>query len=420
MSTRIVVAISAAILSCVGGCSDAPDLLLTTQLRPYEIESRKPQHKSTWIGDYVIENAEDVAGLSGYQSVEGSLIVSRAVLTDLTGLERLKSIEGNLEIMWSTVSTLAGLEGLQEIGGDLSVSGTIRTFSGLDKLKTIGGSIRLHTAYGLESLEGLERLRTIGGSLSVGPRCSDLRSLDGLSSLKYIGGALSVSYGGQYPEEMHDSLRKLKEVGGYVFISSHVEPSLPDISLDKVKSIGGLGIYLYGTETIVKFGKLKQMGSLAIEENRYLASFREMGLQGITSLDAGLSINRTKKLRNFEGLEGLSSIGQGLSIWLTQDLTSLSGLDNVGHIDGDLYLAANQDLESLEGLDSLCSVEGNLRIEHNPRLASLAALNTLESVGGSKIVIRDNGSLPTSEALDLADRLVESGFTGNLIIEGNL
>ncbi len=55
-------------------------------------------HAQVWEGDYTITDSADIAALSGYTEVTGTLTIENTSLTSLTGLENITTVGGNLYI----------------------------------------------------------------------------------------------------------------------------------------------------------------------------------------------------------------------------------------------------------------------------------------------------------------------------------
>lgn len=115
-------------------------------------------------------------------------------------------------------------------------------------------------------------------------------------------------------------------------------------------------------------------------------------------------------------LPALVRVGQNL-VFEQLLVTDLSGLPLLEEIGG-LFVSRNDQLIGLDGLERLTALRLSLRIRNNPKLATLAPLEDVDGVGGV-LIVEGNGALPACEAEALRDRLVDGGFRGTAIVEGN-
>ncbi len=83
------------------------------------IESAQAQ---VWVGDYRIHDSGDIAALSGYTEITGTLYFHSNVLTSLTGLDSLTSIGGSLMTYENyDLTSLNGLENLTSVGRGVEI-----------------------------------------------------------------------------------------------------------------------------------------------------------------------------------------------------------------------------------------------------------------------------------------------------------
>lgn len=143
----------------------------------------------------------------------------------------------------------------------------------------------------------------------------------------------------------------------------------------------------------------------------------------------------TKTLILVETVEDLAALSEctslnGLTIFISDDTTldalnklttmsgaltiedcgisSLQALSNLTNVGGDLVIKNCSALTSLNGLNNLKTIGGSLRIRENPVLSDITAFGSLESIGvgtDQGLMFRDNPSLPTCVAKDLATKL---------------
>lgn len=184
---------------------------------------------------------------------------------------------------------------------------------------------------------------------------ADMRTL---ARTRVITGNLRIAYEGSLPL----TLPMLEEVGGTVTVEKVVEDGvgatgLPGLS--KLASVGeGLLVY---ADTLT---------SLA-------------GLEALTEVGGGVSIDGCAELASLDGLEGLEAVGGNLVIATCPKIGSLVGLDALGEVGGDVRLSGlKPTLSSLAGLGSLETIGGELRLTGLAGLTGLAALDDLVDVGG--------------------------------------
>ncbi len=136
----------------------------------YEGECNDPAWPHVWVGDYTIENTDDIAALSGYTEVNGNLIISNTTLTNLNGLEKLTIVNGHLRIKDNDVlNSLNGLESLISVGEGLYIYGNdaLTNLSGLDNIASVGKSLDIGYNNALTSLTGFENIISVGESLWI-------------------------------------------------------------------------------------------------------------------------------------------------------------------------------------------------------------------------------------------------------------
>ena len=131
-----------------------------------------------------------------------------------------------------------------------------------------------------------------------------------------------------------------------------------------------------------------------------------------------LKIENTS-LTNLNGLENITFVDEGVSIDNNPSLTSLSGLDNLVYL-GDLRISNNPSLTSLKGLESLISTD-QFSIGGNQSLASLSGLDNITEVYAG-LIITGNQSLTSLSGLENLGRVSDSydnGYFWGLLIRSN-
>ncbi len=133
----------------------------------------------------------------------------------------------------------------------------------------------------------------------------------------------------------------------------------------------------------------------------------------------GLLIFENRALRSLKGLENLASISGGLSLVRNESLASLTNMPQLVEIEGSVDIWFNDALQSLAGLHHLARVRDFLEVSGNGALQSLDGLRGVRHVGAD-LIISNNALLPQAAARAFAERMVEEGFAGAVIVEGNL
>ena len=276
---------------------------------------------------------------------------------------------------------------------------------------TLEGSLLITSQTDLDALTYLgDRPYSITGHLIVSE--TDLSSLADLGNITSIGGSLII--GDNDGLTSLEGLRNLTSIGGsLVFRRNHALTSLED--LQNIAAIAeGLGIVdndgltsLEGLRNLTSIG-----GSLAVMGNDLLTSLE--GLLNLTSIGGSLVIRDNDRLTSLEGLVNIIILGEG-------------SLDTVGSDEiimmesprkGSLTIEQNDALTSLEGLRGMTAIKGKLKIGSNESLSSLEGLRNLVTID-EFLGIQFNPVLPTSSAQALADRLIEGGFAGQIVIREN-
>ncbi len=133
----------------------------------------------------------------------------------------------------------------------------------------------------------------------------------------------------------------------------------------------------------------------------------------------GLLIFENKALRSLKGLENLAAVSGGLALVRNESLTALTNMPHLLAIEGSVDIWFNDALQSLTGLHYLARVRDFLEVSGNGALQSLDGLRGVRHVGAD-LIISDNALLPQSAVRAFAERMVEGGFAGAVIAEGNL
>lgn len=169
---------------------------------------------------------------------------------------------------------------------------------------------------------------------------------------------------------------------------THIEGNVHIFGED-IYSLGGVS----GVESIGGF--------LYIGDPFWWTNLRNLnGLQGLTYVGGGITLQNNPFLRNIEGLGNVESLGTGqLLIEMNDSLTSLAGLEKITTIEAGLWVTENHSLLNFLGLSNLTYINCNgFYCENNYLLADFTGLENLKKcIGILKIGI--NGSLVNIDAL---------------------
>jgi len=128
--------------------------------------------------------------------------------------------------------------------------------------------------------------------------------------------------------------------------------------------------------------------------------------------------------------EELESIGGNFNIWTVSESLTSEGINtsNLETVDGLVAIGGGGGLEDLNWLSSLSEIHGGLSIQGSNLVNITEGLvNLIDAgeggtwVGDHKVdfVIWNNSNLPTCQAIELRDQLIDAGWTGTVCIQGN-
>jgi hypothetical protein len=269
---------------------------------------------------------------------------------------------------------------VEQVLGDLTIGPTTQLVDVdmLANLREVGGTIYVFGNLSLTGLEGLEQLERVGW-LHV-RRNHNLGDLHGLGSLTSVGRVtISKNAGMTSLAGMPDGIAPT----ALAVAGNDLLPSLNGLPLFESPA-GGSAI------------------EITIEDNPSLIDLG--GLSDCCSSQlASLVISGNAALPDLDGLEGFMRLGS-LRLYDNFNLLDLDGLDNLIEVEtlevkyDHCMLDVQASLIDFGGASSLESV-GVLAIEWVGSLTSLAGLDGL--TGLSKLVIRNNASLPWADVLAL-------------------
>ncbi|MEM8906301.1 MAG: T9SS type A sorting domain-containing protein, partial [Bacteroidota bacterium] len=171
----------------------------------------------TSIGGLDLMNVNDIdnfLGLDQLTSINGLISIHLSNINSFQGLEQLASIQG-FDVFDATINNFIGLSGLQTIEGSLTFFNTrINSFAGLSGLQTIEGSLYLDYTPDLKNFEGLEQLQTIDESLNLSHL--PIINFKGLNNLKSINQGILIN--GCSALNSFSGLEQLQEVNGSINI----------------------------------------------------------------------------------------------------------------------------------------------------------------------------------------------------------
>jgi hypothetical protein len=210
-----------------------------------------------WEGDYTIDNATDIANLSGYTKVTGTLIIGENYnFENLAGLENLTSVGRDLSINNNdALTSLSALDNLTSVGGDLNIgyNDALTSLSGLNNLTSVDGDLNIGYNNALISLSAPSNLTSVSGVRIESNEA--LTSLSGLESLTSVGGDLMIFYNTALTNLK--GLDNLTSVGGVLGINSN----------DALTNLCSLyKVYLYGNSLFIHTNtKLSMETAYALE-----------------------------------------------------------------------------------------------------------------------------------------------------------
>ena len=178
-------------------------------------------------GDYLIEDAEQLAGLALCSSIEGDLRVEKTSLTSLDALSNLETVGGELKLFQNAeLVDLSALSNLKAVDGKLVLNqnNALTSLAGLGSLTNIGEGLYVGYNGVLPNLDGLDGLIDVG-FIFIGVN-NALKHIDALVSLETVGSHLLIKNNGAL--EQLDGLGQLKTVGHYLQVSDNA--ALTDIT----------------------------------------------------------------------------------------------------------------------------------------------------------------------------------------------
>jgi hypothetical protein len=155
-------------------------------------------------------------------------------------------------------------------------------------------------------------------------------------------------------------------------------------------------------ENIVGLTNLESTPSISIINNDSLKSLS--GLEKITSIEFGLWIEDNYSLSSIKGLSSLTACN-GFKCTFNDMLIDFSGLENLKKCLGNLDVGENKSLNNIVALANLNEFIGAVRIYSNHALTSLDGINNIPGRNITTLTIINNGLLGKCQVQSICDRL---------------
>ncbi|NQU32273.1 MAG: T9SS type A sorting domain-containing protein [Bacteroidetes bacterium] len=318
--------------------------------------------------------------------------------------------------------------GCSTIEGDVQISGIhIKNLFGLNSIDTINGSLKIISCSDLDSLVGLNNLKHVGGFFEINANNSNnFRTLNGLDNLKSVGGYFAI-VGNEYLL-WTSGIESLTSIGDQLLV---VFSSLLDLDgLNGVTSInGGLSIAInfslrdiYGLSNI----EASTITDLSIYRNNILTGCHIENICGYLSSPNGV----VKIYANGEACDSPSEIADSCNISVPclpygdYYFYSQKEIDNFQINFPDCYDLAGSmiirgywdTITSIEGLSSINSIDSSLIISSCDSLRTLAGLENLSTIGGALSIDGNDMLVDISSLINLKSIGSELSITNNNIL----
>lgn len=344
-----------------------------------------------------------LAGISSITQVNNKLIIENTSLTSLSSLTNLTQIGDTLELRHNSLMTNIGLNNLTLLGAiiinDLPA---LTSLAGISNNIDSTGLIYIDST-ALTSLSGLSnitKLTTPNGGLQL--RHTPLANLSSLNNLTSMNGYLKLD---DMPQMTSIGLSNLTACWGYLFWDLHNLTSISGLSTHLInKNIGTFWMIGTGLSDFSGLDSLTGSSNFYIWSNSNLTSLQ--GLQGLTSVNYGISIIDNAVLNNISALGGITDIMDGtLELASLPALNNFNGLQNLTHLGRGLWLNYLPNITDLNFLNSSLVIENidntdSVRIYENPLLSVCSFLpicNYLNNGGTAFIENNASGCNSVSE-----------------------
>ena len=366
-----------------------------------------------WSGDVLIEDAEDLAELVGYNTIGGRVTIRSPSITDLDPLASLNCVTLSLIIEGNAaLGNVDGLANVQDIGSVLVIrdNPALEQVDGLAGIREAPFGLVVENNAKLLTVEGLRGLGDIGGDLSVAENRS-LQTLSGLRAVESVNGDVTIGHNDALTEL---GLSSLGSIQGELYVGHN--PLLTSLNgLEALREIG-TDLRILENETLADMSALDDLRSVG----RFLHIWTNpsvVALDGMNSLEVGSSIYVTGAgIVSFDGFNGIEQANADLRLEGLHSLDALTGFRSLKSVGESLVIRDNLGLKTIPGLASLESVEV-LFIVNNDELASITGLSSLHEVGALEIY--DNEKLPNVDGLEAVQEIGGAGIGGTLLVRNN-
>ncbi|MBP9088846.1 MAG: hypothetical protein KBG15_22170 [Kofleriaceae bacterium] len=324
-------------------------------------------------------------------------------------------------VIVQTDADLTQLEGVHCVDGDLLVSGVVATdLHNLANLNVVTGDFVLVANPALTSLAGLGQLKIVGGTFLIQGN-EALVDLSGIGAFRMTS-LLSIVGNNALPS-LH-GLEEVSELGGIQITNNQALESLQGFAKLTVCKPGNVSIRANGAlVTTDGLAALREAVLIEVSGNRALKKATFQGLQRLTSRlifndDVALSAVEMPSLVAVGGFIQMNNNGALTSLSLPV-LNTAAGLLMNGNngltsvtLPKLIFLTGNLDLRVLAALTTidlpqLISVGGDTTFDTLAQLAGLSGLAELRSVGGN-LTISNNG-ITTAVAQQFSDQISVGG-----------
>ncbi len=323
-------------------------------------------------GDYFTENFN---GFESLQYIGGDFQIFNVVnITAISGFTSLDSIGGSIEITFlNSITELPIFQNVKKVNNDIIISDNdnLMSLPEFNSLVSVGGNLEVEFNELLVNLDNLDSLEIISNDLIVTNNAS-LENIDGLASLQRVENNINL--------EDLNNLISIEGFGSLIYIGNDfiLHSAVLLSNLDGLEGISEIqGDFLLGqthVENVDGLSNISTMGySTQIINNYFLTDIS--GFSSLTSLtnleiDGGI-------LPSLNGLNSLDSVMGSLKISGIL-ISTMEGLENLTYIGAGLTIEGTSYLLNLDGLDDLSFIGLELKIYNNLALLNLDALNDVE------------------------------------------
>ena len=343
-------------------------------------------------------------------TIEGDVVIEGGFVSLQSALENVVEIQGNLDIVncWSFSNTIS-FENLKTIGGHLVIHNnqSLGDLDGFNALESIGGHIRIENNHSLVDIDGLESLNSIGHSLVVRDN-PILTTLQGFSNLNSVNGGLFI--------ENNDNLTNLEglnSLNGLPYDTGLDYHNYKQVSIKdnhRLENLSGLDFLEYYDECIIiknnpNLSSLWGLHNLTHVEDLILINNDLEDLSDLESLENifTLELSSSDKIKNFEGMLSINEI-KYLSLSDNAALDdSFKGLEPITTLIKGLTINNCPQVTHLNGLEHITVIGRRFNISNNPSLVSLESLKGATFQYLQYLFVKNNPSLSECDILGICD-----------------